>query len=217
MRIFKQIAAVTAVAGFTYVTAKAMMSAYETTGKMVKNAKLHRPLSEEERDRVLLEDIHNINHVYDQIKDIFEGYHPTDIEMDILRHVNPSEVEAMSDGFQTVEFESSFPETGDKKTASYRVFFCPTEDSVINNVVLRLHIDDWDGYIDIVLCKVLAKKVENKLFLEIIGNTEHLFNAPVVGEYLMYERFKEKESDNIIIQNKESKAKIIVVKFSNQW
>lgn len=216
MKIFKQIAAVVAVAGATVAVSKALMTGFEATGKVVANRRLKRKLTKEEATDVLLNCTHDINHVYDSVKPFFKDCEISYEEEISLKSLAPWQFDFKNKELTTMTFETSYPDSG-VKTAYYNIMVVRSGDENVMNMILRLHIEGWEGYIDFSVCDVVAKNIENSLYLEVINVSPYLMDAPVVGDFIVLERFGCKDTHSIIVQNRDSKSKVVGSSFHSDW
>lgn len=216
MKLLKQVAAIAAVAGATFVATTAIIGAFETTEKMVKDGKKHKKLQPDDVEHLLTHKVYDINHVYDQVKALFKHYSPTEEESSVLKTLSPWRFESLSDEYEEITFETSYPDKG-KKKAYYKVFLLPSENENVTDVILRLHIDDWDGYMDLVVCRGVAKNINSELFFEVLETCPFLMDGPVQDDFIVFERFIDKATKKIIVKNKVSGAKFLAGKFSDNW
>jgi hypothetical protein len=219
MSIFKRVAAVAAITGVTVLTAKTLMAAFETTGKTLNNRKLYTPIPDEIKEEFLSMHVHEVNHMFNQIRQSFKTYDITDNEIQMYNESEVVYFNSSSREYQEVEIEVSYPEKKNKKVF-YKVFFIADEDRLTNNVYLRIVAEDWNFFVDIKLFSAEAKAISDRVYLKITESDDYIIDPLQVGDYIVLKKELLKDLDEnefISVKNVASNLQVLVGSYRNTW
>lgn len=214
----KQILAVALVAQGLYMTSKALFKTFELTGKLAKEKNLKQPVSKEERELILNQKTHEINHVYQKIKPLFMrgNLHIDDEILLTLNRIPVISFETESDGWCEEEISINYPEKTTKRAYWKLIFQCPT--SQHTDIVLRLAMEDWEGYVDIRLYRCVSKIMTNENYLQIIHTNDIIIDGLIEDDIIILERINEKiegRGNVFVIKNKVSGQGFVSKNYNN--
>lgn len=219
MSILKRAAAVAAIAGVTVVTAKTLMSAFETTGKTLSSRNLHTAIPDDIRDEFLAHHVHEVNHMFNQIRGSFKAYDISDNEVNMYNGSDVVYFNSSSREYQEVEIDVAYPEKT-KKKVFYKIFFVADEDHLTNNVYIRLCAEDWNFFIDIKLFSAEAKAIHDRVYLKVTESNDYIIDPLQVGEYIVLKKELLKDLDGneyISVKNMASNLQVLVGSYKNTW
>lgn len=216
----KQILAVALVAQGVFMTSKALMKSFEVSGKLAKEKNLRTPASEEDYEKIMTTKTHEINHVYQQIKPLFsKGNLHLDEEMLLnLNRVPVVSFETESEDWMEASIDVNYPEKIEKRAFWKVIFRCPTEQHT--DIVLRLCMEDWKGYVDILLYRCVSKVMTNENYLQVVHTNDILIDGLTDDDFIILERVNRKiegRGNVFFIKNKVSGTGFVSKNYHNSF
>ena len=213
----KKILAVALVAQGVYFATKKIVKANKKNGVSLKNNNLKTLLSKEDSFSLIEKHSLEINSIYDQNRDFFKVK-----EMDFgeLLSMNASTKVLFNfeeESFKQHDIRVSYPE--DKVVKGYsKIIFKENKEDLITEVILRISLDSWEGYLDLLLYSCISKMSTNKTYLQVIDRNPVILKAHDQNSIILLERISKKresgESD-FIVRNVVSRAEVKTLNYKN--
>lgn len=213
----KKLLAVALVAKGVYFAGKKIIKANKKNGVSMKNNNLKTQLSKEDSFSMIEKHSAEINSIYEEISDFFKG---KDVTSEELLSMNASKKVLFNfeeESFRKHDITVSYPEEKIVKGYS-KIIFKENKEDLVTEVVLRVSLDGWEGYVDLLLYSCISKMSTNKTYLQVIDRSPVILKAHNQHAIVSLERISKKTESgesNFVVRNVVSGAEVKTVNYKN--
>lgn len=213
----KKLLAVALVAKGVYFATKKIVKANKKNGVSIKNNNLKTQLSKEDSFSMMEKHSSEINSIYDAVSDFFKD---KDATADELLSMNASKKILFNfeeESFRQHDITVSYPE--EKVVKGYsKIIFKENKEDLVTEVVLRISLEGWEGYLDLLLYSCISKMSTNKTYLQVIDRSPVVLKAHHQNAIISLERIIKKTElgeSNFVVRNVVSGAEVKTVNYKN--
>lgn len=213
----KKLLAIAVIAEGVYIVTKKIVEVNKNNGVFIKNKNLKKPLSKEDSYDMIEKHSSEINSIYDQVSDFFKDKDVTAEELLSMNASNKVLFNFEEESFRKHDITISYPEKKEIKGYS-KIIFKENKEDLVTEVFLRISLEGWDGYLDLLLYSCISKISTNKTYLQIINKSPVVFKAQDQNSIILLERISKKTEsgeNNFVVRNVVSGAEVKTVNYKN--
>jgi type III secretion system FlhB-like substrate exporter len=213
----KKLLAVALVAKGVYFATKKIVKANKKNGVSMENNNLKTQLSKEDSFSMIEKHSAEINSIYNEVSDFFKD---KDVTADELLSMNASKKVLFNfeeESFRQHDITVSYPE--EKVVKGYsKIIFKENKEDLVTEVILRISLESWEGYLDLLLYSCISKISTNKTYLQVIDSSPVILKSHNQHSIISLERISKKTESgesNFVVRNVVSGAEVKTVNYKN--
>ena len=211
----KQLLAAALIAEGLFLTGKAIFKANKNNSKIMRHKLLNTPVSKENCFSLITDHNTEINSIYNEVKDFFT---PKELDSNNLLDMNASPAisfKAEEANYKTHKIELNYPTK--KEVTGYSKIIFSGIDNFATDIILRVYLEGWEGYVDFILYSCISKVQNNKNFLQVVSVSPYLLDSLSKNDIIVLERINKKTNseNSFSVQNMVSGTELITTKYHN--